>query len=217
MLVGIVGLIGSGKGTVSDRLVEKHGYQKDSFAKSLKDAVASMFNWDRAMLEGDSESSRYWREQPDKFWSEKFGKPITPRWVLQYFGTEVMRGQMYDGIWVDSCMGRYKGQNTVIADVRFPNEVTQIRAQGGKIIRVKRGQDPEWFVNYVEGTIEPKGVHSSEYAWAKEEFDFVIENNGHKHELYQKIDDLIVSNKITHSPSKPSDPLQPLAIGANSF
>ena len=85
MLVGIVGLIGSGKGTVSDRLVEKHGYQKDSFAKSLKDAVASMFNWDRAMLEGDSESSRHWREQPDKFWSEKFGKTITPRWVLQYF------------------------------------------------------------------------------------------------------------------------------------
>ena len=37
MLIGVVGLIGSGKGTVSDRLVEKHGYQKDSFAKSLKE------------------------------------------------------------------------------------------------------------------------------------------------------------------------------------
>ena len=70
MLIGIVGLIGSGKDTVSDRLVEKHGYIKDSFAKSLKDAVASMFNWDRDMLEGDTESSRHWREQPDRFWSE---------------------------------------------------------------------------------------------------------------------------------------------------
>ena len=39
MLIGVVGLISSGKGTVADRLVEKHGYQKDSFAKSLKDAV----------------------------------------------------------------------------------------------------------------------------------------------------------------------------------
>ena len=36
MLVGVLGLISSGKGTVSDRRVEKHGYQKDSFAKSLK-------------------------------------------------------------------------------------------------------------------------------------------------------------------------------------
>ena len=217
MLIGIVGLIGSGKGTVSDRLVEKHGYQKDSFAKSLKDAVASMFNWDRNMLEGDTESSRHWREQPDKFWSEKFGKPVTPRWVLQYFGTEVMRGQMYDSIWVDSCMGRYKGQNTVIADTRFPNEVKEIRAQGGTIIRVKRGQDPDWFVNYVEGNVAPTGIHTSEYAWAKEDFDFVSENDGDKDSLYAKIDELIISNKITHSPAKPSDPLQPLAIGANSF
>jgi len=217
MLIGVVGLIGSGKGTVSDRLVDGHGYQKDSFAKSLKDAVASMFNWDRAMLEGDTESSRHWREQPDRFWSEKFGKPVTPRWVLQYFGTEVMRGQMYDAIWVDSCMGRYKGQKTVIADVRFPNEVKQIRAHGGKIIRVKRGPDPDWFVNYVEGNIEPTGIHSSEYAWAKEEFDFTIENNDTKEELHAKIDALIVSDKITHTPAKPTGATQPLAIGANSF
>lgn len=217
MLIGVVGLISSGKGTVADRLVEKHGYQKDSFAKSLKDAVASMFNWDRQMLEGDTESSRHWREQPDKFWSEKFGKPVTPRWVLQYFGTEVMRGHMYDSIWVDSCMGRYKGQNTVIADTRFPNEVKQIRAHGGKIILVKRGADPDWFVDYIEGNVEPKGIHTSEYAWAKEEFDFVIENNGAKEELYSKIDQLIVSNKITNPPSKSTGSIQPLAIGANSF
>ena len=205
MLIGIVGLIGSGKDTVSDRLVEKHGYIKDSFAKSLKDAVASMFNWERSMLEGDTESSRHWREQPDTFWSEKFGKPVTPRWVLQHFGTEVMRGNMYDSIWVDSCIGRYKGQNTVISDTRFPNEVKKIREHGGIIILVKRGSDPEWFTNYVEGNIEPTGIHSSEYAWAKEEFDYVIENNGTKEQLSAKLDELLVSNKIPYSPSKSSD------------
>ena len=137
--------------------------------------------------------------------------------MLQYFGTEVMRGQMYDGIWVDSCIGRYKGQNTVIADTRFPNEVKQIREHGGKIILVKRGFDPDWFVNYVEGNIEPQGIHSSEYAWAREEFDFVIDNDGTKEELYAKIDGLIVSNKITNPPSKSTGTAQPLAIGANSF
>ena len=36
MLIGIVGLIGSGKDTVAERLVKKHGFVKDSFAKSLK-------------------------------------------------------------------------------------------------------------------------------------------------------------------------------------
>ena len=59
MLIGIVGLIGSGKDTVAERLVQKHGYIKDSFAKSLKDAVAAMFNWNREMLEGDTKSSRH--------------------------------------------------------------------------------------------------------------------------------------------------------------
>ena len=49
------------------------------------------------------------------------------------------------------------------------------------------------------------------------DFDVVIENNGTKQDLYKKVDDLIVNNKITHSPAKTSDPLQPLAIGANSF
>jgi len=52
MLIGIVGLISSGKDTVAERLVQEHNFKKDSFAKSLKDAVSSMFNWDREMLEG---------------------------------------------------------------------------------------------------------------------------------------------------------------------
>ena len=217
MLIGIVGLIGSGKDTVAQHLADKHGFRKDSFAKSLKDAVAAMFNWDREMLEGSTKESREWRERPDTFWSKQFGKDVTPRWVLQYFGTEVMRGQMYDAIWVDSCLGRYDGKPTVISDTRFPNEVDQIRAHGGKIIRVKKGNDPEWFTNYVEGNVVPKDVHSSEYVWARSEFDIIIENNGSLQDLYAKVDDLIISNKISNTPSKPTGTAQPLAIGANSF
>ena len=191
MLIGICGLIGSGKDTVAERLVNEHGYKRDSFAKSLKDAVASMFNWDRDMLEGRGESSRHWREQPDKFWSERFGREVSPRSILQQFGTEVMRGQMYDGIWVDSCIGRYKGENTVISDTRFPNEIKRIKECGGVILLVKRFKDPDWFTSYVEGNIEPKGIHSSEYMWAKSEFDYTIENNGSLEELNEKIDGFI--------------------------
>ena len=36
MLIGVVGLISSGKGTVADRLVEKHGFRKDSVCKKFK-------------------------------------------------------------------------------------------------------------------------------------------------------------------------------------
>ena len=217
MLIGVVGLIGSGKGTVSDRLVQKHNFRKDSFAKSLKDAVSSMFNWDREMLEGKTEESRAWREKPDVFWSKRFGKDVTPRWVLQYFGTEVMRQGMHDAIWIDSCMARYDGKPTVIADTRFENEIKIIREMGGSILLVKRGQDPDWFTDYVEGNVVPKNVHLSEYAWAKSEYDHLITNDGTLEELHTKIDDLLISNKITNTPTETSDPLQPLAIGANSF
>ena len=217
MLIGVVGLIGSGKGTVSDRLEQKHNFRKDSFARSLKDAVSSMFNWDRDMLEGKTDQSRAWREKPDVFWSKRFGKDVTPRWVLQYFGTEVMRQGMHDSIWIDSCMARYDGKPTVIADTRFENEIKIIREMGGSILLVKRGQDPDWFTDYVEGNVVPKNVHLSEYAWAKSEYDHLITNDGTLEDLHSKIDDLLVSDKITHTPTESTGTTQPLAIGANSF
>ena len=170
-----------------------------------------MFNWDREMLEGKTESSRYWREQPDKFWSEKFGKPVTPRWVLQHFGTEVMRQNMHDAIWIDSCLMRYNGKPTVIADTRFQNELKMIKKSGGKVILVKRGELP------TREEMQRNNIHKSEWDWMGWEFDFVIENNGTKDELYSKIDTLIISNQITHTPTETPDPLKPLAIGANSF
>ena len=216
-MIGVVGLIGSGKGTVSDRLEQKHNFRKDSFARSLKDAVSSMFNWDRDMLEGKTDQSRAWREKPDVFWSKRFGKDVTPRWVLQYFGTEVMRQGMHDAIWIDSCMARYDGKPTVIADTRFENEIKIIREMGGSILLVKRGQDPDWFTDYVEGNVVPKNVHLSEYAWAKSEYDHLITNDGTLEDLHSKIDDLIVSDKITHTPTESTGTSQPLAIGANSF
>ena len=217
MLIGVVGLIGSGKGTVSDRLEQKHNFRKDSFARSLKDAVSAMFNWDREMLEGKTDDSRAWREKPDVFWSKRFGKDVTPRWVLQYFGTEVMRQGMHDSIWIDSCMARYDGKPTVIADTRFENEIKIIREMGGSILLVKRGQDPDWFTDYVEGNVVPKNIHLSEYAWAKSEYDHLITNDGTLEELHSKIDDLVISNKITNTPAEPTGTTQPLAIGANSF
>ena len=196
MLIGIVGLIGSGKDTVAERLVAQHSYRRDSFAKSLKDAVSSMFNWDRELLEGKTDASREWREQPDEFWSERFGKPVTPRWVLQYFGTEVMRGNMYDGIWVDSCLGRYKGENTVISDTRFVNEIKEIRAKNGKFILVKRGELP------TQKEMQEQGAHKSEWDWIGSEFDYIIDNDGTLEDLYKKVDDLIVSFEINDTPTK---------------
>ena len=194
MLLGICGLIGSGKDTVAEHLVKHHRFKRDSFAKSLKDAVSSMFNWDRKMLEGNTSESRAWREQPDAFWSERFGKPITPRWVLQYFGTEVMRQGMYDAIWVDSVIGRYKGENTVISDTRFQNEIKNIKAHGGIVVLVKRGEIP------TREEMQKQGIHQSEWDWVGSNFDYTIENTGTLEELNAEIDTTI-HQLPNHQPS----------------
>jgi hypothetical protein len=185
MLIGLVGLIGSGKDTVAARLVKQHNFHRDSFAKSLKDATANIFGWNRELLEGQTKESRDWREQPDDFWSKQFGKKITPRWILQHFGTEVCRGNMLDSIWVDSLVARYQGKDTVISDTRFVNEIKTIKEQKGKIILIKRGEIPS------REEMQASGAHQSEWDWIGCKFDYVIDNNGTVTDLHQKVDDVI--------------------------
>jgi hypothetical protein len=180
MILGITGLMGSGKGTVSDILIKNYNFKKISFADTLKDAVSVMFDWPRALLEGDTEESRIWREQPDLFWSMEMGKTITPRLILQLVGTDVLRNNFFDGIWVSIVKKKiltHNNINWVIPDVRFPNEVKMIKDMGGSIWRVKRGDDPDWFEMYQKAGIEPLDVHPSEWRWALTNFDQVIENN----------------------------------------
>ena len=145
MIIGVCGLIGSGKDTVADYLVNFHEFRRESFADSLKDSVAAVFGWDRTMLEGRTKESREWREQVDKWWADRLAMPtLTPRWVLQYWGTEVCRKTFHDDIWIASLENklRQSKDNIVISDCRFPNEIKTIKQAGGKMILVSRGDLP---------------------------------------------------------------------------
>ena len=185
MIVGLVGFIGSGKGTVGD-ILEQKGFIKDSFAKPLKDACAVMFGWSRELLEGDTEMSRKWREEPDSYWSEKFGRDFTPREALQKMGTEAGRDVFHKDIWVISLLNRAKGKDVVVTDVRFQNEIEYIQGNGGIVIRVKRGEDPAWFPLLDKIKLETERtkfmqhehIHKSEWDWVGCEFNYTIANNG---------------------------------------
>lgn len=201
MILGIVGFIGSGKGTVGDLLVEK-GFHKDSFAAPLKDACSIIFGWPRELLEGDTELSRKWREEPDAFWSEKFGKSFSPRLALQLMGTEAGRNVFHPDIWVVSLLNRAKGRDIVVTDVRFKNEVAHIQDNGGLIIRVKRGPEPLWFEDFARHNQSPEiyprpdvDIHVSETDWIGCYWDYLIENNGTIEDLGRKIDDILTRIK----------------------
>lgn len=197
MIVGICGLIGSGKGTVADILVEQ-GFTKVSFADKLKDGVATVFGWDRAMLEGDTVESREWREMQDNFWTKETGRTITPRLVLQEFGTDCMRHGFDDGIWVSMVkqeIMKNPSKDFVIPDVRFPNEANMIKSIHGEVWRVRRGQDPVWLRMFQDIGVEPKDVHESEWRWANVDFNKVIHNDLGIEELKSQVKGYLVSNE----------------------
>jgi len=209
MIIGLVGFIGSGKDTAADYLVNFHEFRRDSFAATLKDAVSAVFGWDRELLEGRTKSAREWREQVDPWWANRLNMPnLTPRLVLQLWGTEVCRKGFHDDIWIASLESRLRNatDSIVISDCRFPNEIKAIKDAGGKVIRVTRGPDPEWYdaavsVNKGEAgnmtwalskeRLAKLGIHASETAWVGTNFDAVIDNNGTVDDLYKQIAQIV--------------------------
>jgi hypothetical protein len=205
MIIGVCGFIGSGKDTIADYLVNLHHFRRESFANTLKDAVAAVFGWDRTMLEGRTKQAREWREQADPWWAERLGIPhLTPRWILQNWGTEVCRKNFHDDIWIASLENKLRNSkdDVVISDCRFPNEIAAIKKAGGRVVRVVRGAEPEWYsaaVSYNRGPngnstwalsgrkLEKLGIHASETAWVGTRFDAVLDNNGTLEDLYQQV------------------------------
>jgi len=206
MIIGIVGLIGSGKDTIADYLQNIHEFRRESFAATLKDAVAAVFGWDRELLEGRTKESRAWREQVDPWWAERLNMPnLTPRWVLQHWGTEVVRRSFHDDTWIASLENKLRKtqDDIVISDCRFPNEIKAIKAAGGIVIRVTRGPEPYWYdhamaanqqVQSAVAYMVAQKVHPSEWAWIGTKFDAVIDNNADGLDnLYRQIKDLVLN------------------------
>lgn len=207
MIVSLTGFKGSGKDTVGQMLAQLDCFQTVSFAAPLKSAVSVMFGWDAQLLEGHTKESREWREQPDAYWSEVFGRTITPRLILQEFGTEVVRHRMVDHFWIAAARKTIESthNHVVITDARFPNELDMIRSLGGVCVRIERGQEPWWYqrsawINskpnwfkqaYLKWDNKLRSVHPSERDWIGYGFDHVVSNNSTKQDLFEQTQALL--------------------------
>jgi len=213
-VVGILGFKGSGKDTAGEYLVREHGFVVESFANPLKDLLAAVFGWDRALLEGNTTDSRTWRETPDAWWEAKLdwtNSPhsylgrFTPRVAMQIIGTDTMRRHFDDSIWIKSLEARLRDKDkVVITDCRFPNECKLVTQNNGLLFRVKRGPEPEWFTmakgaamggNYHVcnmANLYPR-VHISEWAWLSEQAA-LIENDSSISDLYGKVECLLTNH-----------------------
>jgi hypothetical protein len=199
MIVGLLGFIGSGKGTAGD-ILKDLGFTPVSFAKGVKDVAAEMFGWPRHLLEGDTEQSRQWREQPDKFWSTEFGRDFTPRLALQLMGTEVGREVFHSDFWIiklKNYIQKNPNQNYVITDVRFQNEIEFVHQNKGILIEIQRGTTPHFYEIASKANrgdwkaedfmLKQSGVHESEWRWIGGFVDHHIDNKGSLEELKDKL------------------------------
>ena len=130
MLIGMCGAAGSGKDTIADIL----GFDRVAFADPLYEMVAIVTG-----LTPDEMRDRETKERAIDWLGQ------SPRQLLQTLGTEWGRGMVSESIWVDTAMRRVRGlleggRNVVVTDVRFDNEAAAIKAAGGVIWQVVRGQ-----------------------------------------------------------------------------
>jgi len=168
---------GVGKDTAAELLCKQHTFINVKYADKLKELCASLFGWPRDMLEDPT-----FKETEDNFWS------ITPRLAMQLVGTDAMRNNLRNDIWVKSLeLKIQQGRaNTcfVITDVRFPNEADAIHEWGGKVFRIDR---PDY----------TGGVHASETALdGYNKWDGVIDNFGSISDLHTAVTNTLIAHKI---------------------
>jgi hypothetical protein len=139
----------------------------------------------------------------DVWWAERLNMPnLTPRWILQYWGTDILRNHFHDDLWIASLENKLRNSqdNVVISDCRFPNEIRGIQQSGGYVIRVARGEEPWWYdiaVKANQGNMDAQAVldshniHASETSWVDTEFDYVLDNNSTLEDLFTQINNLV--------------------------
>ena len=200
-VVLFVGFKDSGKDSAAQYLIENYNYRKFSFADALKDCLSAIFVWPREMLEGTTAESRTWREQVDPWWAERLGIPhFTPRYAMQYIGTNVFHTHVHKEVWVLSVEKRLLDLETaskvVFIDGRFPAELSLARKLKGTVLRIRRGLDPEWYdtarkANFGDPkaleTMKESGIHVSEWAWIGQRVDAIIDNDDDLPALYKKV------------------------------
>jgi hypothetical protein len=132
--IGLSGSKGAGKDSVAAYLMEvRSGMVRLSFADPLKD-IMRVLGFTEAQLYDPVE-----KERVDPFWE------ASPRTIIQLVGTEALRYQVRQDIWVKLMEREIRtapDKVTVIPDVRFPNEAEMIRSLGGVVLRVERADNP---------------------------------------------------------------------------
>jgi hypothetical protein len=149
-ILGLSGYARSGKDTFADLLVAEFEFQKTAYADRLREALYTL----NPIVVANGEHHgpvpygyggpvyRSLQSVIDEYgWEGYKTSPFSldVRRLIQVMGTEVGRGIAGEDVWVAATFRNLDlSKNTVITDVRFPNEAQAIKDNGGYIIRIDR-------------------------------------------------------------------------------
>ncbi len=161
MLIGLTGPAGVGKTTIAREITKQIGGAVLSYAAPMKMCLSVMTGL----------SMEYFTDIKLK---EKVIPEInkTPRQLMQLFGTEFARKMIVSDFWIWRMLEelkKFEYSHVYIDDIRFENEASLVRNQGGTVVHLKR--------NYKAVTTETG--HASEQP-------IIVQNN----DIYAYIDDM---------------------------
>lgn len=177
-IIGLAGKAGAGKDTAADYLVTTRSYEKHAFADPLKNGVAALFGISMEHL-----NDPVMKEMIDPVWRK------TPRHLLQWLGTDVLRRDISNQFFLVSMartIEESKSDTIVISDVRFDDEALFIKQLGGHIFKIERP-------GYDNGMSSGSQAHASERGISPSLVDRVLKNSTTEGGLYLKLADALAS------------------------
>lgn len=194
----LAGKKGSGKDSFADRLVQQHAFARVAFADYLKDLSTDLLDKmgcqsNRMFFDDRTKKEEFIQDREGdlfKFKTNRKERHLTYRNFLQIVGTECFRDNLHEDIWVlpvqkfiiDAMSQHVRG--VVITDVRFPNEIEQIKnfckRLGNKVNIVD--------ILIIRPSIDKSDEHSSENSLTGHEFTLAVNNDKGLKELYAKAD-----------------------------
>lgn len=183
-IIAICGAKRSGKDLLAKHIINKYGYEKISFAESLKEIVKLIFNFNDIQVGLDECSNNNDGIEKDII-DDRWG--ITPRKALQFIGTEVLQNKIQELIpgikrdyFANILLSKIKNDKYyVITDLRFLHEYEKIKNLDVFFIRIIRPSN----IN--------NDLHSSETEYMKIPCDIEIINDGSIKDYINKFEAII--------------------------
>lgn len=168
-IIALAGKKRTGKDTLADVLCNRYGFNRIAIADPLRNLCARVFYMDPKMFTDDDkkdarmqrvyldfhdidnirkiietdwgyEISEDARNSMEEFHGEGFD---TPRDMLRFVGTKLVRACVSDDIWIELAAAKIKelGGKIVITDCRFENERRYFDRLGAILCLIKRNDD----------------------------------------------------------------------------